>query len=167
MKIGTAIPPKLLICIGLATIIFSCNKIHVPEDDTKAILIVQDSCHVVLPNSFTPNGDGKNDQLRAIHNGLNPANYKMKVCKDNYRRNVVFETTNLSESWDGGKQKTGRYIVSIQGTFDCDESFIQYGYVHLYKDCVPNDQLNNRFFENMFDPMSTSFNLPANEKMCN
>jgi gliding motility-associated-like protein len=52
-----------------------------------------------LPNVFTPNSDGLNDVIKAIHNsGIASLNY-LKIY--NRKGNVVFQTTQLSAGWDG------------------------------------------------------------------
>ena len=52
-----------------------------------------------LPNVFTPNSDGLNDVIKAIHNsGIASLNY-LKIY--NRKGNIVFQTSQLSEGWDG------------------------------------------------------------------
>jgi gliding motility-associated-like protein len=56
--------------------------------------------YVWIPNSFTPNADGLNDKLELIgHDKCD--NYNFRVF-DRWG-NIVFETNDLSISWDGTK----------------------------------------------------------------
>lgn len=50
-----------------------------------------------IPNSFSPNGDGKNDVLSAQANNLN----KFKWIIFDRIGNVIFESDNINNGWDG------------------------------------------------------------------
>lgn len=52
----------------------------------------------VLPNAFTPNGDGTNDVFKIIQDGISSINYFQIF---NRTGKLVFQTKNLSEGWDG------------------------------------------------------------------
>lgn len=71
---------------------------------------------VKVPNAFSPNGDGQNDVFNILKAGdLQLIEFKIF----NRWGNLVFETTDLNEGWDGkrkGKeQNTGTYIYYIKG----------------------------------------------------
>jgi gliding motility-associated-like protein len=53
----------------------------------------------VLPNAFTPNGDGLNDQFKILYNSSVVAVNYFKVY--NKMGKLVFETNNIEEGWDG------------------------------------------------------------------
>ncbi len=81
-------------------------------------LSIISSCNedlVIVPNAFSPNNDGLNDQLFVRGSTLNFI-YTFKV----YSRSgeLVFETQNLSEGWDGthkGKElNTGVYVYYVE-----------------------------------------------------
>jgi gliding motility-associated-like protein len=55
-------------------------------------------CNVFLPNAFTPNADGKNDVFRMVTNGNQDIARFIIV---NRWGQVVFETANQFEAWDG------------------------------------------------------------------
>jgi gliding motility-associated-like protein len=59
---------------------------------------VLDNCLIKVANAFTPNGDGLNDQLKAINADL-ATNFIFKV----YSRfgQLIFATTNPLVGWDG------------------------------------------------------------------
>lgn len=56
---------------------------------------VREGSNLVVPDSFTPNGDGINDTFKA--EGVNLASYQLSVT--DARGNVVFETRNIDEPW--------------------------------------------------------------------
>ena len=59
--------------------------------------VICDEPYIYVPNAFTPNGDGHNDVLYAESNVAYDVDFKI------YDRwgELVFETTNLSNGWDG------------------------------------------------------------------
>lgn len=72
-------------------------------------------CKTILPNSFTPNGDGKNDIFKVL------GNLKVEAFEFNiYNRygQKIFSTTNVNYGWDGMVngvlQKTGVFIYTIK-----------------------------------------------------
>ncbi len=79
-----------------------------------------------VPNSFTPNADGKNDYLKALVSGMEFHYFNI------YNRygQLVFSTHNASIGWDGNidgkKQNTGSYVWIA-------EVVNQFGRVVVYK----------------------------------
>ncbi|MFK7774332.1 MAG: PKD domain-containing protein [Saprospiraceae bacterium] len=72
---------------------------------------------ISVPNAFTPNGDGVNDQLEIYYNPtLFLEDYNFQI----YGRwgNVIFETQDINEFWDGTYKGTilneGVYIFMLQ-----------------------------------------------------
>ena len=69
-----------------------------------------------VPSGFTPNGDSKNDVLRAIPVGMKQLNY-FRV----YNRwgQLVFSTNSERKGWDGkisgALQPTGTYVWIAEG----------------------------------------------------
>ncbi len=72
------------------------NK-HGCYDTVKKPLVVIANPKLFVPNSFTPNGDGINDEFKAV--GHHVADFHLLV----YDRwgSLVFETSNMDSGWDG------------------------------------------------------------------
>jgi gliding motility-associated-like protein len=89
---------------------------------------------VVIPNVFTPNGDGVND-LFATHDVDGTAEYHMIIYNRWGRK--VFETTDSSEFWngrvnDGSEAETGVYYYQVKYRDVCQqEEVIKSGFVTL------------------------------------
>ena len=86
--------------------------------DYRVIEVEANSAITVLPNVFTPNGDGINDFCTV--KGKNLAMFQMKVFDRS--GNVIFESQSIDNSWDG-KNKFGEnipagtyfYLISARG----------------------------------------------------
>jgi gliding motility-associated-like protein len=65
-----------------------------------------DSVKIVIPNIFTPNGDGKNDHWSMIiDNGLEI--FDMETTIYNRWGKQVFESTNIKQNWNGNNLYEG------------------------------------------------------------
>jgi gliding motility-associated-like protein len=73
-----------------------------------------------VPNTFTPNGDGRNDIFLAY--GKSVANFKMRIY--NQWGQLISETSNISQGWDGSFkgtiQPSGVYVYQIEVKFNGD-----------------------------------------------
>jgi len=77
---------------------------------TKDYLINAESCEVIIPNIFTPNGDGDNDFFEFEGLG-NFTNSTLKV----YNRwgNLIFESVNYNNKWSGEDFPDGTYFYIL------------------------------------------------------
>ena len=86
------------------------------KDSMQIHLLSCDPTSIFVPNTFTPNGDGVNDKLYVRSKTLAQLEY-FRVF--NRWGGVVFETTNVSEGWDGninGKlADDGVYVYQVSG----------------------------------------------------
>jgi gliding motility-associated-like protein len=88
---------------------------------------------LLLPNVFTPNGDGINDVYEV---GLRTANfYELKIF-DRWGK-MVFSTNDLNTNWDGtygGRDcEEGVYYVSVKHGYCDDEPYVNTGFLHLQR----------------------------------
>ena len=69
-----------------------------------------------IPNSFTPNGDGKNEFIRVYPDEtMRIKNFSMRIF--NRWGQVLFETNDPEKGWDGKNAPEGVYV--LQAEFNC------------------------------------------------
>jgi gliding motility-associated-like protein len=100
------------------------NENNCANEITKGSLIIFPQGYLLLPNSFTPNGDGINDEL--IIGLTNLLKYKIQIV--NRLGSIIFQTNNIFENWNGKYQNkdmpTGVYYYMITGV-DVDNRTIK------------------------------------------
>jgi gliding motility-associated-like protein len=100
--------------------------------DTLNVFVSEESL-LAMPNAFTP-GNGTNGTFRIILRGIASLSY-FRV----YNRwgNIMFETKNMSEGWDGAykgePQGMGVYTYDIQATSSSGKIFKKTGNVTLLR----------------------------------
>jgi gliding motility-associated-like protein len=110
---------------------FDCDTTYVYE-------IPINEAKIFVPNVFTPNGDGANDEFRIVRE-----DDKDKVIKEEYLRlelvvynrwgnRIVFESENYQSDWDGGNAPDGVYLYVLRaiGFYKQD---IHKGAVHIFR----------------------------------
>ncbi|RZK41935.1 MAG: gliding motility-associated C-terminal domain-containing protein [Pedobacter sp.] len=92
-----------------------------------------DGEELFIPNTFTPNGDGRNDVFFAYGTSVNK--FKMRVY--NQWGQHMFESNNITTGWDGtfrgGLQPTGVYVYMIEVTFSTGKTKQMKGSVTLLR----------------------------------
>ena len=91
-------PVKLIV-----TNIFGC------VNDTIRNVLIDADFFLYVPNSFTPNGDGKNDIWKPIASGFEYDYYEVQVF-DRWGK-MIFNTTDYEEGWDGSVNNAGDKAV--------------------------------------------------------
>jgi len=84
-------------------------------DTISKVIHVYDELHVYIPNSFTPNGDGKNDIWKPEMSENSREGYMLSIYDRWGQR--VFHTTNPDEGWDGtikGKPAQNNTVYSYR-----------------------------------------------------
>ncbi|BAV08350.1 gliding motility-associated C-terminal domain-containing protein [Filimonas lacunae] len=88
---------------------------------------------VYVPNAFTPNGDGKNDEFKVYGNGI--ATIQLKIF--NQWGELVFTTSDVNKAWDGtfnGKQQpVGVYIYAVKLVLTTGEEVVRKGDINLVR----------------------------------
>jgi gliding motility-associated-like protein len=88
---------------------------------------------IFIPNTFTPNGDGKNDVLLVYGNNI----MTIEMLIFNQWGNKIFEIRNQSEGWNGkhyGKnQPVGVYIYAAKITTTSGEIITKKGSINLIR----------------------------------
>jgi gliding motility-associated-like protein len=84
---------------------------------SKVFIDVSDSTKVYVPTAFTPNRDGKNDQLKVLVQGI----FYLEEFKifDSWG-NLIFMTSDITKGWDGTYKgnsiRSGTYVWMLKGT---------------------------------------------------
>ncbi len=82
---------------------------------TDSVLIAKGVCSLYVPNSFTPNGDAKNDLFKASY-GEDVKEFQLQVF--NRYGQIIFTTTDKNKGWDGTCKNTaqpyGSYVWLIK-----------------------------------------------------
>lgn len=76
--------------------------------DTLVAYFVQEPFNVFVPNSFTPNNDGRNDVFKPIGTAWMPGTYEITIF--NRWGEVVFYSTDPEQPWDGSHQNGDFYV---------------------------------------------------------
>jgi gliding motility-associated-like protein len=87
--------------------------------------------YIVVPNAFTPNGDGLNDTFRPVATGDLIRQFSMVI----YNRwgQMVFETSDYSAGWDGKDAPAGVYSWVISYSNHTGKVFKMRGSVTVVK----------------------------------
>lgn len=84
---------------------------------SEKLVIGMGSCDLLIPNTFTPNGDNLNDIFK-VKFSFPVQTFRLSIF--NRYGNKLFETTNINDGWDGKyknqQQPIGTYIWVIQLT---------------------------------------------------
>ena len=80
-------------------------------DTTQNLIVVSDIYSIYIPNSFSPDFDGKNDRFCLVYYGIREATFAFNVF-DRFS-NLVYATNNIQDlscenGWDGTHYKTGK-----------------------------------------------------------
>ena len=102
--------------------------------DTASVVInVKNLDIFFVPNTFTPNGDGKNDYFKAYANGV--TKFDLKIF--NQYGELIYSTSDFNSGWDGtgkGKQQpVGVYIYALRATLQDNTVIERKGSINLVR----------------------------------
>lgn len=83
------------------------NSFGCSASDSRIVTI--ESLFPLAPNSFSPNGDGKNDTWMPASFAYGDYNFTLTVFDRN--GNSVFTSSNKNDAWDGANAKTGDVFI--------------------------------------------------------
>jgi gliding motility-associated-like protein len=85
-------------------------------EDNVLVKLYKTVPEMFVPTAFTPNGDGKNDELRPTTVGISTLNF-FRIY--NRYGQLLFSTTEIGKGWDGvyngSPQPSGTYVFQAQG----------------------------------------------------
>ena len=101
------------------------------KDSTSLVVVVKPTFTFYLPNTFTPNNDGRNESFRPYGTGWDTDSYSMRI----YSRwgELLFYTTDVNHGWDGimpdgvteAQQDVYSVTVMIKGLDGADHEYIR------------------------------------------
>jgi len=107
------------------------NKCGVKAD---TIFINQIFCDIMVPNAFSPNGDGVNDLFRVLGNTGRLEGFTLSVYNRWGER--LFYTNDRRSGWDGrykgGEVQMGAYVYMLEYSIS-GKSYLQKGSFHLLR----------------------------------
>lgn len=115
---------------GIFHVNFNGKSIHGCQLSLMDSIEVLERNLVFFPNSFTPNGDGKNDYFQPVAKGIEDQ-YELSI----YDRwgSLLFFTGNEQESWDGSGVAEGVYIWKLKFRGTSGGTLERVGQVTLYR----------------------------------
>ncbi|MFN4299650.1 MAG: choice-of-anchor L domain-containing protein [Thermaurantimonas sp.] len=103
------------------------------QDTIRRNINVRRDFLIYIPNSFTPNGDGKNDVFQVTAEGIE--GYQIQIF--NRWGQMVFESNDVTNSWDGKylnqDAPQGLYLYKILVTLKNDVKEERSGTIHLIR----------------------------------
>jgi gliding motility-associated-like protein len=115
--------------------LYAYNSANCPDSICFDVIIDEDFV-VYVPNSFTPNGDGMNDEFFVKGNDVDPEVFQFMIF--NRWGELIFETTDLNEGWDGTEGgldvPIGIYIWKLKTEAKSQEKYFErIGQVNLIR----------------------------------
>jgi gliding motility-associated-like protein len=105
--------------------------------DTTFVIYAPDSVSIVIPNAFTPNGDGYNDNFGPVTKGI--GSLEMNINDRNGR--LVHTIDSVNGRWDGNMPSgsaapQGVYFYLLKAMGYDNLEYVRQGNVNLYRDLI-------------------------------
>ncbi len=108
-------PVYTYIDTGMYMVELQITTIHGCEDDVSRTVQIDPDVMFYIPNSFTPNGDGRNDFFRPYGEGVKWETFEMFIY-DRWGENIYY-TADINDPWDGWYKdrevEMGVYVYKI------------------------------------------------------
>lgn len=108
------------------------NELGCMASDSVHIAVIRQRS-LFVPNIFTPNGDGKNDDIKPLGNEIETLRFSIF---DRWG-SMVFRSTNISDAWDGTINSkaaaAGAYAYALEVTFSDGISDVYKGSITLVR----------------------------------
>ncbi|MDO3628858.1 gliding motility-associated C-terminal domain-containing protein [Mucilaginibacter sp. BT774] len=97
------------------------------------LIIIENNNYIFIPNTFSPNGDGKNDEFQVTI--TNVTSYHIKIF-DRWGA-ALFESTDINQSWKGDNKgqrvPTGTYFYIINAVGTDGTAINKSGYITIIR----------------------------------
>jgi gliding motility-associated-like protein len=119
---------------GTYTIILIVTNSDGCTDMIQKEIVLKPRPHIYIPNSFSPNRDGLNDNFNA---SIDQEMKEFKLLIFNRWGELIFETTSQTQGWDGKYEgeivQIGVYVYRLVVTFDSGEEYDSIGSVNVLR----------------------------------
>jgi gliding motility-associated-like protein len=103
-------------------------------DDQVIVRVFKTGADILVPSGFTPNGDGRNDDVKPFTIGISQLTY---FSIYNRWGQLIFTTSQMGKPWDGNfngvKQPPGTYVYQAQGIDFAGNSIYRKGTIVLIR----------------------------------
>lgn len=149
--------PKQNLFLFLLALLIRCEKKGSPEliCDVEQNIPTSDSARLLMPNAFTPNGDGLNDRIFPYFENMEELEFT--VFDEN--SNILFHSNQLNDNlYDPGTTDKNLtiYYYKIKAITTSGNPVLKCGKIYGLTCLPPNSTLKDYMFSNQFD-----FHLPA------
>ncbi len=114
---------------GSYTVILVASNIDGCSDTISLEIVIEEPLDFIIPNVFTPNGDGKNDVFTIKGKGMSTFNGQIF----NRWGKKIYEWENSMEGWNGKESENGVYFYVITFTDYLGEDFNYSGQLTLIR----------------------------------
>ncbi|MCD6018587.1 MAG: hypothetical protein K0S53_1708 [Bacteroidetes bacterium] len=125
---GLTDPSHVFNQLGIYTVTLTASNGSCTSTATISIEVLENST-LIVPNVFTPNGDGSNDLFKITSTGIEELN-----CDIFNRWGLkLYTIKSVNDSWDGGGNSAGTYFFILTAKGYDGKELKQEGFISLFK----------------------------------